>query len=106
MVFNKNFAEFPASQALRIVYFAIFISALIILDHYSAILISRLTYPIPIVYLPDMESFVESGNYKLITLKNGADYNIFEVIIYIVKNSVRFFKRNFTNYSLFVIIIF
>lgn len=73
------FTDVPKIMPLRLTYFSVFITALIISSVYSATLISYLTVPSTVLPFTTLEGFVKDGSYKLVVLKESAAYSMFQV---------------------------
>lgn len=71
--------EFPKSSSLRVAYFTIFLTAVLITTHYSAALISFLTVCIRVLPFQTIDEFVDDGTYKLIVPRGSADYDVISV---------------------------
>lgn len=76
---NYRGIEFPTRTSLRIAYFSMFISALVISAAYSAALISFLTVSTDNMPFNNLDEFIEDGTYKFLVLKDSADYDLFSV---------------------------
>ncbi|XP_036147314.1 glutamate receptor 1 isoform X2 [Monomorium pharaonis] len=68
--------EFPKSSSLRIAYFTIFLTAVLISAHYSAALVSFLTSCIRVLPFQTIDEFIDDGTYKLIVPRGSSDYDI------------------------------
>ncbi|KAG5331159.1 GLR1 protein, partial [Acromyrmex charruanus] len=66
--------EFPKNLSLRVAYITIFLTAMLIMAHYSAALICFLTVCIRVLPFQTLEEFIDDGTYKLIMLRGTADY--------------------------------
>ncbi|XP_072757312.1 glutamate receptor 1-like [Anoplolepis gracilipes] len=67
---------FPKNSSLRIAYFTIFLTAILVTAHYSAALVCFLTSCIRILPFHSIDEFVTDGTYKLIVPRGSADYDI------------------------------
>ncbi|XP_053593783.1 glutamate receptor ionotropic, kainate 2 [Microplitis demolitor] len=74
---QQGLSEFPTRTSLRIAYFSMFISALVISAAYSAALISFLTVSTDNMPFNNLDEFIEDGTYKFLVLKDSADYDLF-----------------------------
>ncbi|KYN34710.1 Glutamate receptor delta-2 subunit [Trachymyrmex septentrionalis] len=68
--------EFPKSSSLRVAYFTILLAAVLIMAHYSAALICFLSACIHVLPFQTLDEFVNDGTYKLIVIRDSADYDI------------------------------
>lgn len=68
--------EFPSESSMRLGFFSIYVSSIVILAIYSASLISFLALATPKLPFTTLEDYVKDGSYKLIVLKNSAEYYI------------------------------
>ncbi|KAG5318485.1 GRIA1 protein, partial [Acromyrmex heyeri] len=68
--------EFPKSSSLRVAYFTILLTAVLIMAHYSAALICFLTVCTHVLPFQTLEEFTDDGTYKLIVIRDSADYDI------------------------------
>ncbi|XP_043478621.1 glutamate receptor ionotropic, kainate 2-like isoform X3 [Leptopilina heterotoma] len=75
---QQGLLEVPKIMPLRLTYFSIFITALIISSVYSATLISYLTVPSTVLPFTTLEGFVKDGSYKLVVLKESVHYAMFQ----------------------------
>ncbi|XP_011684762.1 PREDICTED: uncharacterized protein LOC105448100 [Wasmannia auropunctata] len=73
---NEIVIESPRELSMRLVFFSIYISSIIILAIYSATLVSFLTLNLPKLPFSTLEDYVNDGTYKLIVLQNSAEYDI------------------------------
>ncbi|XP_074094952.1 glutamate receptor 1 isoform X1 [Cotesia typhae] len=73
---QQGLSEFPARTSLRIVYFAMLVSAFILSAAYSAALISFLAVSEDKLPFSSLDEFVEDGTYKFLVLKDSADYDL------------------------------
>ncbi|XP_018053805.1 PREDICTED: glutamate receptor 2-like [Atta colombica] len=71
--------EFPKNLSLRVAYITIFLTAMLIMAHYSAALICFLTVCIRVLPFQTLEEFIDDGTYKLIMLRGTADYEVVTV---------------------------
>ncbi|XP_051169299.1 uncharacterized protein LOC127286763, partial [Leptopilina boulardi] len=71
-------AEFPNETPLRLTWFTIFVSALIISLIYSGSLINYLSIKSPVPTFTSLESFINDGTYKLVVLKNKYIYHLIQ----------------------------
>lgn len=76
---SLDFPEFPNASPMRIAYFSVLIKAVVLLATYSACLISYLTVTNPSLPFTDMRGFANDGSYKLIVLRESADFDIYDV---------------------------
>ncbi|XP_029680403.1 glutamate receptor 1-like [Formica exsecta] len=67
---------FPRYSSLRLAYFTIFLTAVLITAHYSAALVCFLTSCIRVLPFRTIDEFVADGTYQLIIQRGGADYDI------------------------------
>ncbi|XP_011684633.1 PREDICTED: glutamate receptor ionotropic, delta-1-like isoform X2 [Wasmannia auropunctata] len=68
--------EFPKSSSLRVAYFTIFLTAVLIAAHYSAALVGFLTSCTRVLPFQTLDEFIEDGTYKLIVPRGSADYDV------------------------------
>ncbi|RLU16068.1 ObirIr14 [Ooceraea biroi] len=68
--------DFPRPSSLRIAYFTIFLTAILISAYYSAALVCFLTACTHVLPFRTIDEFVEDGSYKLIVPRGSADYDI------------------------------
>lgn len=68
--------EFPSESPMRLAFLSIYISSIVILAIYSASLISFLALANPKLPFTTMEGYVKDQSYKLIVLKNSAEYDV------------------------------
>ena len=73
------FTEFPTETPLRIAYFTIYVSALVVYAAYSASLTSFLTVTSASLPFSTLEGFSEDGSYKLIVYQNSSDWDLLSV---------------------------
>ncbi|XP_018307131.1 uncharacterized protein [Mycetomoellerius zeteki] len=71
--------EFPKSSSLRVAYFTIILTAVLIMAHYSAALICFLTVCTPVLPFQTLDEFVDDGTHKLIVIRDTAGYDILTV---------------------------
>ncbi|XP_018048668.1 PREDICTED: uncharacterized protein LOC108687427 [Atta colombica] len=71
--------EFPKSSSLRVAYFTIILTAVLIMAHYSAALICFLTACTHVLPFQTLNEFIDDGTYKLIVIRDSADYDIVTV---------------------------
>ncbi|XP_018371881.1 PREDICTED: uncharacterized protein LOC108766848 [Trachymyrmex cornetzi] len=71
--------EFPKSSSLRVAYFTIILTAVLIMAHYSAALICFLTACTYVLPFQTLDEFTDDGTYKLIVIRDSADYDIVTV---------------------------
>ncbi|XP_066598107.1 glutamate receptor ionotropic, delta-2-like [Prorops nasuta] len=74
---QQGLSEFPTNSSLRLAYFSIFISALIVSSAYSASLISFLTVTTTTLPFNTLEEFAAARSYKLAVYKHSAEYDMF-----------------------------
>ncbi|XP_072757304.1 glutamate receptor 1-like [Anoplolepis gracilipes] len=67
---------FPRSSPLRVAYFTIFLTAILVTAHYSAALVCFLTSCTRILPFHSIDEFVIDGTYQLIVPRGSADYDI------------------------------
>ncbi|CAL1689773.1 unnamed protein product [Lasius platythorax] len=67
---------FPRCTSLRVAYFTIFLTAVLITAHYSAALVCFLTACIRVLPFRTIDEFVDNGHYQLIVPRGSADYDI------------------------------
>ncbi|XP_011142833.2 glutamate receptor ionotropic, delta-1-like [Harpegnathos saltator] len=77
IICQQGLSEFPNESSMRLAFLSIFVSSLIIQAAYSASLISFLTLPMASLPFSTVEGYVDDGSYKLIVIKNSADYDMF-----------------------------
>ncbi|XP_011637375.1 glutamate receptor 1-like [Pogonomyrmex barbatus] len=68
--------EFPRRSSLRIAYFTIFLTAVMIVAHYSAALVGFLTACTRVLPFQTIDEFVDNGGYKLIVTRGSSDYDV------------------------------
>ncbi|XP_012235251.1 glutamate receptor U1-like [Linepithema humile] len=68
--------EFPTSSPLRLAYFTIFLTAVLIMAHYSAALVCFLTACTRVLPFRTIDEFVNDGTYELILPRGSADYDV------------------------------
>ncbi|XP_018371879.1 PREDICTED: LOW QUALITY PROTEIN: uncharacterized protein LOC108766847 [Trachymyrmex cornetzi] len=68
--------EFPIESSMRLAFFSIYVSSVIILSTYFASLISYLALNTAQLPFSTLEGYVEDGTYKLLVLQNSAEYDI------------------------------
>ncbi|KYN06919.1 putative glutamate receptor, partial [Cyphomyrmex costatus] len=73
---QQALTDFPKSSSLRIAYFTIILTAVLIMAHYSAALICFMTACTYILPFQTLDEFADDGTYKLIMLRDTADYDI------------------------------
>lgn len=79
---NEKFPEkldFPTASPMRIAYFSVLTTGVILLAIYSASLISYLTVSSPTVPFATLTEFARDGSYKLVAFQQSADYDLFAV---------------------------
>ncbi|XP_012063275.1 PREDICTED: uncharacterized protein LOC105626591 [Atta cephalotes] len=76
--------EFPKSSSLRVAYFTIILTAVLIMAHYSAALICFLTACTHVLPFQTLDEFIDDGTYKLIVIRNSADYDIVTPITIVI----------------------
>ncbi|XP_018406436.1 PREDICTED: uncharacterized protein LOC108782629 [Cyphomyrmex costatus] len=76
---QQALTDFPKSSSLRIAYFTIILTAVLIMAHYSAALICFMTACTYILPFQTLDEFADDGTYKLIMLRDTADYDIVTV---------------------------
>ncbi|OXU28208.1 hypothetical protein TSAR_008341 [Trichomalopsis sarcophagae] len=74
---QQGLPEFPSASPMRIAYFTILVTAVILLAVYSACLISYLTVTSPSLPFSNLHEFAKDGTYKLIAFQQSADYDLF-----------------------------
>ncbi|XP_032670187.1 uncharacterized protein LOC116843675 [Odontomachus brunneus] len=74
---QQALTEFPRPSSLRIAYFTIFCTAIVISAYYSAALICFLTACVPVLPFRTIDEFIDDGTFKLIVPRGSADYDIF-----------------------------
>ncbi|XP_035732953.1 uncharacterized protein LOC118446415 isoform X4 [Vespa mandarinia] len=74
---QQGLADFSDKSSLRIAYFSILLSAVVLSAAYSAALISFLTSTVHILPFRSLESFVEDGTYQLSVFRGTSDYDMF-----------------------------
>ncbi|KAM0735653.1 Glutamate receptor 3 [Formica fusca] len=67
---------FPRYSSLRLAYFTIFLTAVLITAHYSAALVCFLTSCIRVLPFRTIDEFVADGTYQLIIQRGSADYDV------------------------------
>ncbi|KAL6438179.1 hypothetical protein ACFW04_004413 [Cataglyphis niger] len=67
---------FPRCSSLRVAYFTIFLTAVLITAHYSAALVCFLTSCIRVLPFRTIDEFVADGTYQLIVPRGSADYDV------------------------------
>ncbi|XP_015190973.1 PREDICTED: glutamate receptor ionotropic, delta-1-like [Polistes dominula] len=77
IICQQGLADFPDNSSLRIVYFSLFILAVVLLAAYSAALISFLTSNMQIVPFRTLEDFIDDGTYQLAVYYASSDYELF-----------------------------
>ncbi|XP_011694269.1 PREDICTED: glutamate receptor 3-like [Wasmannia auropunctata] len=73
---GQGLPEFPRESPMRLAFFSIYVSSIIILASYSASLISFLALNTPKLPFSTLEGYVKDGTYKLIVMQNSADYDV------------------------------
>lgn len=68
--------EFPSESPMRLVFLSVYVSSIVILAMYSASLMSFLALSTPRLPFSTLEGYIEDGTYKLIVMKNSAEYDI------------------------------
>ncbi|XP_020281544.1 glutamate receptor 1-like isoform X2 [Pseudomyrmex gracilis] len=68
--------EFPKYSSLRVAYFTIFLTAILIMAYYSAALVCFLTSCAHVLPFRTMDEFLNDGTYKLIVPRGGSDYDV------------------------------
>ncbi|XP_019697835.1 glutamate receptor 1-like [Harpegnathos saltator] len=68
--------DFPRPSSLRIAYFTIFCTAVLISAYYSAALICFLTACVRVLPFRTIDEFVNDGTFKLIIQRGSADHDI------------------------------
>ncbi|KAG5320137.1 GRIA1 protein, partial [Pseudoatta argentina] len=76
--------EFPKNLTLRVAYITIFLTAMLIMAHYSAALICFLTVCIRVLPFQTLEEFIDDGTYKLIMLRGTADYELSSMLSHVL----------------------
>ncbi|XP_014467502.1 PREDICTED: uncharacterized protein LOC106740710 [Dinoponera quadriceps] len=74
---QQALTEFPSPSSLRIAYFTIFCTAILISAYYSAALVCFLTACVRVLPFRTIDEFVNDGTYRLIVPRGSADYDIF-----------------------------
>ncbi|KAI4485055.1 hypothetical protein M0802_012823 [Mischocyttarus mexicanus] len=74
---QQGLTDFPDNCSLRIVYFSIFILAVVLWAAYSATMISFLTTPNVILPFRSLEGFANDGTYKLYVFRGSHNYDMF-----------------------------
>ncbi|XP_047349701.1 uncharacterized protein LOC124949128 [Vespa velutina] len=74
---QQGLADFSDRSSLRIAYFSILLSAVVLSAAYSAALISFLTSTVHILPFRSLESFAEDGTYQLSVFRGTSDYDMF-----------------------------
>nr|XP_012235170.1 PREDICTED: glutamate receptor 3-like [Linepithema humile] len=72
----QSLIDFPSSSPLRLAYFTIILTAVLIMTHYSAALVSFLTACNTILPFRTIDEFVNDGTYELIVPRGSADYDV------------------------------
>ncbi|XP_072757348.1 glutamate receptor 1-like [Anoplolepis gracilipes] len=75
---QQALTAFPKNSSLRIAYFTIFLTAILVTAHYSAALVCFLTSCIRILPFRSIDEFVTDGTYQLI-VPRGSDYDMISV---------------------------
>ncbi|KAG5331729.1 GRID2 protein, partial [Acromyrmex charruanus] len=73
---QQGLPEFPIKSSMRLAFFSIYASSVIILSTYFASLISYLALNTAKLPFSTLEGYVEDGTYKLLVLQNSAEYDI------------------------------
>ncbi|XP_077269823.1 putative glutamate receptor [Temnothorax americanus] len=73
---QQGLPEFPSESPVRLAFLSISASSIVILAIYSASLISFLALCTPKLPFSTLEGYVKDGSYKLIVLRNSADYDV------------------------------
>ncbi|XP_018308804.1 glutamate receptor 1 [Mycetomoellerius zeteki] len=73
---QQALTEFPKNLSLRVAYITIFLTAMLIMAHYSAALICFLTVCTRVLPFQTLEEFIDDGTYKLIMIRGTADYEV------------------------------
>lgn len=71
--------ELPRNLSLKLAYFTILMTALVVFTAYSASMISFVTACIRNVPFHTIEEFIDDSSYNLIMLKGSSDYDMFIV---------------------------
>lgn len=77
--FWSSALEFPKYSSLRVAYFTIFLTAILIMAYYSAALVCFLTSCTHVLPFRTMDEFLNDGTYKLIVPRGGSDYDVVAV---------------------------
>lgn len=73
------FSEFPRYSSLRLAYFTVLVTGIVIFAAYSASMISYVTAYVHNLPFRSIEEFVNDGTYDVILNKDSADYDMFAV---------------------------
>ncbi|KYQ52733.1 Glutamate receptor, ionotropic kainate 2, partial [Trachymyrmex zeteki] len=73
---QQGLPEFPVELSMKLAFFSIYASSVIILSTYFASLISYLALNTAKLPFSTLEGYVKDGTYKLIVLQNSAEYDI------------------------------
>lgn len=85
--------DIPNNSPMRLAFLSIYASSIIILAIYSASLISFLALASPKLPFSTLEGYVKDGSYKLIVMKNSAEYDIPTVSLLLLQESKWFLQR-------------
>ncbi|XP_067204106.1 probable glutamate receptor [Linepithema humile] len=72
----QSLIDFPSSSSLRLAYFTIILTAVLIMTHYSAALVSFLTTCPSVLPFRTIDEFANDGTYELIVPRDNADYDV------------------------------
>ncbi|XP_024892967.1 probable glutamate receptor [Temnothorax curvispinosus] len=73
---QQGLSEFPSESPVRLAFLSISTSSIVILAIYSGSLISFLALCTPKLPFSTLEGYVKDGSYKLILLRNSAEYYV------------------------------
>ncbi|KAJ8679007.1 hypothetical protein QAD02_014794 [Eretmocerus hayati] len=77
ILWQQALPRFPSSSPLRMAYFSLFVSAVILLATYSGCLTSYVAVTIPTLPFSDFAGFAEDGSYRLAVIQQSNDPDIF-----------------------------
>ncbi|XP_024877806.1 uncharacterized protein LOC112458416, partial [Temnothorax curvispinosus] len=73
---QQGLSEFLSESSMRLAFFSISASSIVILATYSASFISNLVLCTPKLPFSTLEGYVKDGSYKLIVVRNSAEYDV------------------------------
>ncbi|XP_014219327.1 glutamate receptor ionotropic, kainate 5-like [Copidosoma floridanum] len=78
ILWQQGLPELPKETSVRIAYYVVLLEAALLTAIYSACLISYLAVTRPSLPFSDLKGLANDGSYKVLTLRESADYEFFQ----------------------------